>query len=653
MNVRVEGPTGTIFEGNVTTSAHDVTSATGGTHTCDGTNNNANPTPGPTALTALDDAAKQAGFTWDGPWVSAFQDYTVATIAGVSQTATQFWGLLDNYQFTPVSGCQSQVHNGDQVLWAFDAFNQQHFLKLTGPSEVVAGHPFTVTVTDGATGVAVPGASVNGVLTDANGNATLELNPGTVTLKAELSGSLRSNALTIQVDPPDVTATVNVRVEGPTGTIFEGNVTTSAHDVTSATGGTHTCDGTNNNANPTPGPTALTALDDAAKQAGFTWDGPWVSAFQDYTVATIAGVSQTATQFWGLLDNYQFTPVSGCQSQVHNGDQVLWAFDAFNQQHFLKLTGPSEVVAGHPFTVTVTDGATGVAVPGASVNGVLTDANGNATLELNPGTVTLKAELSGSLRSNALTIQVDPPDRTPPVLTVPSSPVIAEATSAAGAVVTYSVSALDNVDGPVTPSCSPASGSTFPLGTTSVHCTATDTAGNVGMATFTVVVRDTTPPRLTLPAPITVPATKPNGATVTYAVTAIDAVSGAVTPQCLPRSGATFPIGTTTVACTATDQAGNTAHGSFTVFVLGATAQLANLSAQVRATTLPQKLSARLLVELASATTLASHGKNGAAALALGVFIVDVRANSGHAIAKSVAATWISTAGRIEKVLGH
>src|SRR5439155_15127349 len=39
-----------------------------------------------------------------------------------------------------------------------------------------------------------------------------------------------------------------------------------------------------------------------------------------------------------------------------------------------------------------------------------------------------------------------------------------------------------------TVSCSPASGSTFPIGTTVVHCTASDTAGNTATASFFVVV---------------------------------------------------------------------------------------------------------------------------------------------------------------------
>lgn len=47
--------------------------------------------------------------------------------------------------------------------------------------------------------------------------------------------------------------------------------------------------------------------------------------------------------------------------------------------------------------------------------------------------------------------------------------------------------------------------------------------------------------------------------------------------NCSPASGATFGVGTTTVACTATDASGNSSNGSFTVTVLGAKEQLTNL----------------------------------------------------------------------------
>jgi hypothetical protein len=71
----------------------------------------------------------------------------------------------------------------------------------------------------------------------------------------------------------DNSVNVNLRIEGATNTIFEGPIVTQAERVATPSGGNHTCDGTNLGANPTPGGTCTTALNDAAHQEGFTFDG--------------------------------------------------------------------------------------------------------------------------------------------------------------------------------------------------------------------------------------------------------------------------------------------------------------------------------------------------------------------------------------------
>lgn len=80
---------------------------------------------------------------------------------------------------------------------------------------------------------------------------------------------------------------------------------------------------------------------------------------------------------------------------------------------------------------------------------------------------------------------------------------------------------------------------------------------------------DTVAPVLAgVPADITAVATSPAGAGVTYATpTATDDIDGAIDVTCAPPSGTTFAIGVTTVACDATDTAGNRSTASFTVTV--------------------------------------------------------------------------------------
>jgi HYR domain len=78
---------------------------------------------------------------------------------------------------------------------------------------------------------------------------------------------------------------------------------------------------------------------------------------------------------------------------------------------------------------------------------------------------------------------------------------------------------------------------------------------------------DTTPPDIFVPDDITGEATGPDGAGVSFEISAEDNVDGAVDVSCNYDSGETFPIGETIVTCTAEDSAGNTAEESFTVTV--------------------------------------------------------------------------------------
>src|SRR5438105_7402438 len=133
-------------------------------------------------------------------------------------------------------------------------------------------------------------------------------------------------------------------------------------------------------------------------------------------------------------------------------------------------------------------------------------------------------------------------DTTPPQVSVPAD-ISTTTTDSGGKVVTYpDATATDVVDGSVTPSCSPASGSTFAPGTTTVNCSATDAHGNTGTGSFTVTVTvtDTTAPVLTLPTDITTTTGNPGGTAVTYSASATDNLDGSVTPVCSPASGSTF-----------------------------------------------------------------------------------------------------------------
>jgi len=146
-----------------------------------------------------------------------------------------------------------------------------------------------------------------------------------------------------------------------------------------------------------------------------------------------------------------------------------------------------------------------------------------------------------------------------------STNITATATSSNGAVVFYNSTASGGCSPPPSLSCNPPSGSTFPIGTTTVTCTASDTCGQSTNCSFTVkVVRP--PLVLACSTNLTVGATSSNGAVVFYTSTASGGCPP-VTLVCNPPSGSTFPIGTVVVTCTASDTCGSTTNCSFLITV--------------------------------------------------------------------------------------
>ena len=133
-------------------------------------------------------------------------------------------------------------------------------------------------------------------------------------------------------------ASVNLRIEGKTSTVFEGPVTSDGHVVRPATGAARLCDGTNGGANSLPGPTPTSTLDDGARLGTFAWDGDYFDSFDDYFVNRIGPDSANNSQFFGQYVNSKPSQVGGCQEIVRTGDEVLWAFDAFSKSNVLKLT---------------------------------------------------------------------------------------------------------------------------------------------------------------------------------------------------------------------------------------------------------------------------------------------------------------------------
>ncbi|MFE3095445.1 DUF4430 domain-containing protein [Streptomyces sp. NPDC059248] len=122
---------------------------------------------------------------------------------------------------------------------------------------------------------------------------------------------------------------VSVTVQGPEGLLFRGKVRTRGHDVTTPSGGTHRCDGTNAGAHPTAVPTPTAALDDAARTRHFDWDGTWYPAFDDFLVESVKNVSGGGVAYWNISVNGTSIPVGGCQFKLNPGDRVAFTWTAF------------------------------------------------------------------------------------------------------------------------------------------------------------------------------------------------------------------------------------------------------------------------------------------------------------------------------------
>jgi hypothetical protein len=161
------------------------------------------------------------------------------------------------------------------------------------------------------------------------------------------------------------------------------------------------------------------------------------------------------------------------------------------------------------------------------------------------------------------------------------------------------------------------------------------------------------PPTLSLPANITVDATSPSGAVVTYSASATDP-GGPVPFTCDPPSGNTFAIGVTVASCTTTNEAGTT-NGAFQVLVQAAAAQVSNLTATVQSFNLVQGIANSLdakLLNVVSALSAARAGSSVSTCNQLAAFNNQTVAQSGKQLTVDQANQLMTSANRIKAVIG-
>jgi HYR domain len=182
----------------------------------------------------------------------------------------------------------------------------------------------------------------------------------------------------------------------------------------------------------------------------------------------------------------------------------------------------------------------------------------------------------------------------------------------------------------------------------STEKTVFDFAGNSTTSNVVTVKIDKTAPVVTVPANITVDATSPVGATVTYSASASDNVDSSPSFNCTPASGSVFAITTTTVNCNASDAAGNPANASFTVKVRSAAEQAAILLGLVTDVNAGKSF----VQSVKQIQAAIAKGNTRAACGGLNNFLGLVKAQTGKSLTASQAATLTAKATGIENTLG-
>ncbi|MBA4277656.1 HYR domain-containing protein, partial [Flavobacterium sp.] len=186
------------------------------------------------------------------------------------------------------------------------------------------------------------------------------------------------------------------------------------------------------------------------------------------------------------------------------------------------------------------------------------------------GTTTVTVMATNGCGEDTRTFDVTVTDNEKPTITCNAPITVNNDSGVCGAVVTYSNSSTDNCPGQtIVQTAGLASGSVFPIGTTTNTFVVTDASGNTATCSYDVTVTDNEKPTITCNAPITVNNDSGVcGAVVTYSNSSTDNCPGQTIVQTAGlASGSVFPIGTTTNTFVVTDASGNTATCSFDVTV--------------------------------------------------------------------------------------
>ncbi|MBM2813908.1 MAG: hypothetical protein HW421_670 [Ignavibacteria bacterium] len=251
-----------------------------------------------------------------------------------------------------------------------------------------------------------------------------------------------------------------------------------------------------------------------------------------------------------IAGHYMGEVTFGTQSLPNNyGQTYLSKFDASGTCLWALATGPTNGGDPYPWGISL-DGNDGIYIAG-NFQG-LTDF-GSLTINAVRGYDIFVAKLQDIVN-------------VPPTITCPNNIVVSNSPGQCAALVNFTVTTTGEPAPAVT--FSHVSGSSFPVGSTTVTCTATNSAGSASCS-FDVTVIDNELPTIVCPSNITANPTSLSGAVVNYtAPVGQDNCGGAVTAMTSGlASGSNFPIGVTNITYTVTDASGNSVSCNFSVTV--------------------------------------------------------------------------------------
>lgn len=411
-------------------------------------------------------------------------DLTAAAVTAGSTTGLTFTYYVDATATTTLSNPSAVAASGTYYIKASNGtcFVVRPVTVTVNPQVVVTPtltQPATCVSTDGAITIAVSGAAGPytyawtgpGVNASAQNQTGLTAGIYSVTVTATTTGCFTT--VNIPLDGPggcNVCPTIGALASVPAGTVCTGpnNVTLTASGLTDmgVTYGIQFKASTTPLADPYTGGTVIATVANSALSAG-------------KTVAT--GIASMTTP-----NNYYIyailtpTPPAGCRpSKTIN----------------LTVNSAPTVVCPANITVNATAGQCSAVVtyPAATVTGVPAptvsySTPSGSTFPVGTTTVTVTATNSCSTATCSFTVTVK--DIQPPTITCPANITTPSTAGACNKVVTYTMpTATDNCSG-TTVTASPASGSTFPIGTTTVTVTAKDASNNTTTCSFTVTVTD-------------------------------------------------------------------------------------------------------------------------------------------------------------------